>query len=1792
MKNFQQYTSMFFYIQIFLCQNLWYFDNSSPTRNFIFSIPNTIIKTVYMRLIRPFIFIISLLIVALTSSFTLSVSDSIRHHTSDKLYTLYFPGNQKPQILGFATIGYLGNHQWLMYGHAVHSDSIYTFVPYSYQLKYHPNTLDWAERQGDYYKLRVQSVYRNQEDFIRSVEHPDIHLNSFQPLSYAGIFYVLIKDENALNLLAQNQSIIFISPYASDEALNQDATAITDARFAQQTPLLGGAGLSGRGILVGIGDDGINDHGDVDSRIRFKFNPMLGSGHSIHVGVTALGGGIVDERYKGFAPGADLLSQYFSAVVFYGPTLYEDFGMSITNNSYGSFQGNCDYFGTYNEISAFLDEISISHPKLLHIFAAGNDGSKICSPYGGGFGTVLGGYQPSKNTISVGNMGKGFSWLHANSSKGPVRDGRLKPEISAIGRLVMSGGFNDSYFLNTGTSMATPNVTGAVALLSEYYLNTKGELPDNVLLKIALLNGTQDIHHEGPDYRTGYGMLNLKGALDILQNERYQQFEVEEGDVYTYEINVPEGLARLKVMICWNDPPAIPSADQSLSRLVNNLNLSLQSPTGEIIHPWVLNPSSPDDPAVRGIDTLNNSEQVSITNPVPGAYLIKVQGARIAGKQMAYLAWNFESDELRLLSPLGGEKLLNTDSIRVYYTNANGSSTYSCFFSTDNGVSWSLIKGDIPSSVREFAFLPGVLVNSAHCKVLIIENSTGKSDTSAAFVVSGRLNATLAPMAEQCPGSATITWTGVDYADQYVVYQEINGVMQAVDTVASTQTNYTFTGLSSDKKYWFSVAPLLGDQTGIRAVAVSRIPNNGQCTLPTHPEKDLALVAVVAPRNGRQYTSTELLPNEKVKLQIQNRSKTTVNEATLGYIFDDESPVIETFTLTLAPGRDTIVIFSTALTGTDAPGEHNLILFHQTSAEQELRHNDTLFHSFAQLSNEPITYLESIVESFETLEDYKLLQPRLGIPGTHRWDYDKTNGYGRLQTFVNSDASIQGARSITLDLYKHPNTAVDSISSNKLIATYNLAEVDFASQELRFDFQYRFAGKPKFQEGNQVFVRGTDTDTWIEVAQLDTTFAGTLKTLPAISLNDVLASAGQTFSSSTQVMIMQRDTSLISGVDFGNGLTVDSVRLYPVSNDVSVEEIVYPLQASCSLTASERVRIRVRNNVYYPLSNVEVNYRLNGGEVRTAIIPWIPAKTSQVYTFSVTENFSVKGVYTLDAWVKADGDSYADNDSILHYEIFHLNHVANLPYLQTFEEATTDFLTGDSSSFVMGVPTHAGIRYSANGDNCWSADGILSDSAKYTSYLYSPCFDLSGLDNVYLSFSLSGNFPMEDTHVALAAAWVEYSTDDGIWHKLGSNGSGHNWYNHPEDYWAYGFHHWKGVTHLIPEVSSPIRFRWVFRSFSGSRTSNMAIDDIHIYQDNGKNIWSERGTKTESFELYGTSNIVVSQDDYVLAEFDNPERSGTYQLSLYNHSEPIISASNEMIIPTSFAIKGEESNSAQIQLYVPHSSIEITEQNECNGCQKPHHIYRKGISIYQSNNSQEINAALDDNKDGAFRFIHPKDVYYLPYRDGYIVSFRGELPGEYWFNSGGVSGNDDIGFMPVEFTAIQTNSVFALLQWVSKADSIMYEYYLERLNEHGEYQTIHQQLVDPSVNGKYQYRDEPPLIDNTATYRLRYLDAFGITRYTKAITLLWTDMGTFAIFPNPVTESNLNIAYKLTERAPIQISLFEMSGKKVFDQSVEPASEQGIITLSTGDITLSASVYVIRISSGEQTLTEKVVFLK
>ena len=380
-----------------------------------------------------------------------------------------------------------------------------------------------------------------------------------------------------LTELASQPFIEYVQPAPSgDQPLNATSRSVSHANVLNAGIADGGRGLNGEGVVVGIGDNAdIQTHVDFSGRLLNRSAASAAS-HGTHVSGILGGAGNINELYRGYASRATLVSQAFSGILSNAATYVQDYGMVITNNAYGDII-ECDYYGTYDLISRYMDQMAFDFPHLENVFAAGNSGASTCAPFLPGYRTVLGGYQSAKNVITVGST-TDSGVLSPTSSRGPVRDGRIKPDIMAMGINVISTWPTNTYASNGGTSMSTPAVSGGLALLYQRYrqLNANAN-PKNGLMKAVLLNGATDLGNAGPDFQFGFGWMNLVRSVGMLEGQHYFISAANPGSQTSHSITVPANTARLKVMLYWNDPAA---SLLTTKTLVNDLDLQVADPSG------------------------------------------------------------------------------------------------------------------------------------------------------------------------------------------------------------------------------------------------------------------------------------------------------------------------------------------------------------------------------------------------------------------------------------------------------------------------------------------------------------------------------------------------------------------------------------------------------------------------------------------------------------------------------------------------------------------------------------------------------------------------------------------------------------------------------------------------------------------------------------------------------------------------------------------------------------------------------------------------------------------------------------------------------------------------------------------------------------------------------------------------------------------------------------------------------------------------------------------------------------
>ncbi|MCT2582207.1 S8 family peptidase [Actinophytocola gossypii] len=303
--------------------------------------------------------------------------------------------------------------------------------------------------------------------------------------------------------------------------LDGKVTASLDVSVpAVGAPRAWSAGFDGTGTKIAVLDTGIDaDHPDVAGRIvaSKSFVPGLGVddrvGHGTHVASIAAGTGAAsDGRYRGVAPNAGLIvgkvlddtGTGLNSEIIAGMAWAAEQGADVINMSLGGQPTD----GT-DPMSQALNRISSDTGALFVVAAGNNEINETVNTPGS-----------ADRALTVGAVDKTEPYpLAYYTSRGPrILDHAVKPEIAAPGTGIVAaraegtsmlgrGIIVDDWYLQAhGTSMATPHVAGAAAILAQQHPDWTGEQLKDVLVSSA------DRNPENGPAGEGGGMLDVAAA--------------------------------------------------------------------------------------------------------------------------------------------------------------------------------------------------------------------------------------------------------------------------------------------------------------------------------------------------------------------------------------------------------------------------------------------------------------------------------------------------------------------------------------------------------------------------------------------------------------------------------------------------------------------------------------------------------------------------------------------------------------------------------------------------------------------------------------------------------------------------------------------------------------------------------------------------------------------------------------------------------------------------------------------------------------------------------------------------------------------------------------------------------------------------------------------------------------------------------------------------------------------------------------------------------------------------------
>ena len=484
-----------------------------------------------------------------------------------------------------------------------------------------------------------------------------------------------------LTALARVPGIVAINrawrePVPMDEMSDKISAGMVSGSQPQGKPpgyrdgFLSPHGVDGSGVVVHINDTGIYEqHQDLSGRMVAEYGNQAHS-HGTHVAGIVLGAGYNDVGDTpargnwiyglGMAPAAEYVDEYFNCSPGTCTSRAISNDANISNNSWGYLDsgGSPAYGAGYTSRSRTWDGLvqdahsgrSGAQP-LVIVSAAGNGGSSsqtIIEPW------------EAKNVISVaasrnyrgstglpgsGNINDIASW----SSRGPCRDGRQCPVVTAPGMYVVSSRYgttgcgsqaapsSSNHSVCSGTSMASPHVAGVAALITEWWRSENdGADPSPAMMRALVVNSAVDMGTPNiPNSAEGWGRVNVKAAISptvatLLWDQQTVFYDT--GDDWSVSVAPENTSVPMKISLAWTDAPG-PGNGGTSAAWVNDLDLRL-SKGGTT---WRGNNFSSGWSTSGGsADQKNNLENIYLQSPTSGAYTLQVLASNIAGDGVLY----------------------------------------------------------------------------------------------------------------------------------------------------------------------------------------------------------------------------------------------------------------------------------------------------------------------------------------------------------------------------------------------------------------------------------------------------------------------------------------------------------------------------------------------------------------------------------------------------------------------------------------------------------------------------------------------------------------------------------------------------------------------------------------------------------------------------------------------------------------------------------------------------------------------------------------------------------------------------------------------------------------------------------------------------------------------------------------------------------------------------------------------------------------------------------------------------
>lgn len=568
------------------------------------------------------------------------------------------------------------------------------------------------------------------------------------------------------------------------------------------------ANANGKNIVAGIKENKMDD-ADLDIYKRVLPSSIASTQKENHATIIAsIIGGAGNSFYdgRGVANACTFFSSTFANLFADDAAVLNQNKITVQNHSYGTIPQQF-----YGAEAVSYDVQTWQNKNILHVFSAGNKGLAAATEGRyiniANYANITGNFKMAKNIITVGAI-DGAGNVAAESSAGPLYDGRLAPQLMALGP--------------NGTSDAAAIVSGTIAVLQQVYADSNSQaIPPAALIKALLFNTAEDIYKTGIDYKTGYGVINSYAAVKALQQKKYDGGTLAQGQVWTKNISVPVNTAQLKITLAWTDSAATVNSNKAI---INDLDIEVQELASGIIYkPWVLSAAATIDSLVKlpvqKRDSLNTAEQINIALPAAGNYQIKVSGTAVFSPVVAFnIAYNTDTlNTFAFTSPQHAADVNREENpatvIKWKTFIADTNTTGNLYISYNSGTNWQLIQPSLKIYTRQYTW-PIKDTNS----VAILKMETGFGNFLSTNFIISKVNRPNVDFV--CADSFQLSWNKHVYANGYKIFALTDSAyLKHILTVTDTFKVFKRTDYPS---LVYAVEPVLNNNLpAVRSIALN-----------------------------------------------------------------------------------------------------------------------------------------------------------------------------------------------------------------------------------------------------------------------------------------------------------------------------------------------------------------------------------------------------------------------------------------------------------------------------------------------------------------------------------------------------------------------------------------------------------------------------------------------------------------------------------------------------------------------------------------------------------------------------------------------------------------------------------------------------------------------------------------------------------------------------------------------------------------------------------------------------------